>query len=363
MENRHPNTSQWMGNRLYVGKDTSVNKAKSIAIEFSEKLTLQLHEKESHKSAEVENESKESHQNESNESKVSREKESREKESKESRPKSWQLSHFEVGKRLGRGKFGNVYQAREKQHRVVVALKVLFKNQLKQAHVEHQLKREIEIQSHMRHQHVLRLYGYFYDEARVFLILEYAAGGEVYKLLQKLKTFGEEVVAFYVNCLTNALAYCHSLGVIHRDIKPENLLLDAKGDIKIADFGWSVHSPTEKRQTLCGTLDYLSPEMIENKPYDAAVDTWALGVLIFEFLCGYAPFEAKTQQETYGRIIAVDVKFPEHLSVEAKELISKMLVKDPAMRIKMLDVCKEPFILKNLALFEANKAKFLPILE
>ena len=112
-----------------------------------------------------------------------------------------QLSDFDIGKPLGRGKFGNVYLAREKRSKYIVALKVLFKNQLQQSHVEHQLRREIEIQSHLRHPNILRLYGYFYDQNRVYLILEYAARGELYKELQKSKRFSEKRSATYIASL------------------------------------------------------------------------------------------------------------------------------------------------------------------
>lgn len=122
----------------------------------------------------------------------------------------WTLQDFDIGKPLGRGKFGNVYLARERSSRYVVALKVLFKAQLQQSAVEHQLRREIEIQSHLRHPNILRLYGYFYDSSRVYLIIEYAARGELYKELQKRHTFGECRTATYIASLAHALMYCHS---------------------------------------------------------------------------------------------------------------------------------------------------------
>ena len=102
--------------------------------------------------------------------------------------------------------------------------------------------------------------------------------------------------------------------MIHRDIKPENLLLDMKGDLKIADFGWSVHAPSSRRATMCGTLDYLPPEMVEGGSHDEKVDLWSLGVLCYEFLVGSPPFEANSHNETYKRILAVDIKWPEHVS-------------------------------------------------
>ncbi|KAH8023539.1 hypothetical protein HPB51_014788 [Rhipicephalus microplus] len=162
----------------------------------------------------------------------------------------WRLQDFEIGRPLGKGKFGNVYLAREKKSKFVIALK-------------------------------------------------------------------------YIYQVCNALRYCHSKKVIHRDIKPENILIGANGMLKIADFGWSVHAPSSRRATMCGTMDYLPPEMIENNVYDEKVDLWAIGILIYEFLVGRPPFEAKTAAETYDRIRRVDLRFPAHLSDDAKDLISR----------------------------------------
>jgi serine/threonine protein kinase len=115
------------------------------------------------------------------------------------------------------------------------------------------------------------LYGYFWDSSRIYLILEFCQKGEMYKILQKAGRFPEPLAAYYISALASAFSYCHSHHVIHRDIKPENLLLDHRGNIKIADFGWSVHAPSGRRKTLCGTLDYLPPEMIEGKEYDCTL--------------------------------------------------------------------------------------------
>lgn len=240
-----------------------------------------------------------------------------------------------------------MYLAREKSSKYIVALKVLFKHQLQQSHVEHQLRREIEIQSHLRNKNILRLYGYFYDSNRVYLILEYAAQGELYKELQRCNQFSESRTATYIMSLAKALSYCHSKHVIHRDIKPENLLLGLKGELKIADFGWSVHAPNSRRQTLCGTLDYLPPEMIEGNGHDAAVDIWSLGVLCYEFLVGSPPFEAQGHAETYRRILKVDLRFPELISSGAQDLIKKLLVKAPEGRLPLRDVLTHPWILQN----------------
>jgi serine/threonine protein kinase len=122
--------------------------------------------------------------------------------------------------------------------------------------------------------------------------------------------------------MTQSLIYLHEKQVIHRDIKPENLL-NSMGTIKIADFGWSVYSPKEgRRETLCGTLDYLPPEMVTGDNHDYRVDIWSLGILLFEFCVGVPPFETDTHDETYVRIKDVDLQFPDFLSEDVKDLIS-----------------------------------------
>lgn len=225
--------------------------------------------------------------------------------------RAWVLEDFEVGRPLGRGKFGSVYLARERRSRHVVALKVLHKGQLRRSHVEHQLRREVEIQAHLRHPNVLALYGWFHDADRVFLILEYAAKGELYRRLQAAGRFSEREAATHVAQLARALRHLHSRGVLHRDIKPENLLLGLGNELKLADFGWSVHAPGDRRSTLCGTLDYLPPEMVEGLPHGRGADVWSLGVLAYELLFGAPPFEAAGHPETYRRILRVDLNFPE----------------------------------------------------
>ncbi|EGD75877.1 AUR protein kinase [Salpingoeca rosetta] len=264
--------------------------------------------------------------------------------------RKWCLDDFEIGRPLGKGKFGNVFLAREKKSKFIVALKVLFKSQLQKHNVEHQLRREVEIQSHLQHKNILRLFGYFHDEHRVYLILEYAAKGELYKILQERSRFDERTSADYIFQLTNALKYCHRKSVIHRDIKPENLLLGLENTLKIADFGWAVHAPSSRRKTLCGTLDYLPPEMIRQEPHDATVDLWSLGVLTYEFLFGNPPFEAEGHTNTYKRITSVDLRFPEHIpvSAEAKDFVKKLLRRRPSERMSLADALQHPWITKNV---------------
>ncbi|XP_049784774.1 aurora kinase C-like [Schistocerca cancellata] len=269
--------------------------------------------------------------------------------------KSWTLSDFEIGRALGKGKFGKVYLAREKNSKYVIALKVLVKSQLESANVQHQLRREIEIQSHLRHPNILKMYGYFHDKARVYLILEYAPKGELFKEIksQPQQRLDEGRTATYIAQLADALLYCHSKRVIHRDIKPENLLIGANGELKIADFGWSVHSPHSRRTTLCGTLDYLSPEMIKDHPHDENVDLWSLGVLCYECLVGKPPFESAVYDDMCRQISRAQYSFPLFVSNDARDLIAKLLVVVPQNRLPLQEVLKHQWILKN-AVTEKN---------
>ncbi|MCL4112890.1 UNVERIFIED_CONTAM: hypothetical protein GTU68_004435 [Idotea baltica] len=263
----------------------------------------------------------------------------------------WNLDDFEIGRPLGKGKFGNVYLAREKKTRFVVAMKVLFKACLEKASIIHQVRREVEIQSSLQHPNILRLFAYFHCDKRVYLILEYAKQGELYKMLhsQPGKRFTEKQSAIYVNQLASALAYCHERKVIHRDLKPENILIDGEGRLKIADFGWCVQSPNARRTTVCGTLDYLAPEIVENRPYDEKVDIWSLGVLIFELVTGKPSFETFSERETLRRIANVDVRFPRHISEQVKDLIEKMLKYRSVERLSLNQVLVHPWMTENLS--------------
>jgi len=260
--------------------------------------------------------------------------------------KQWKLDDFDIGQSLGRGKFGNVVLAREKGTKFICALKILYRDQLKKANIEHQVKREIEIQYHLRHKNILKLHGYFYDDRRVFIILDYAKGGELYKHLKAKKRFDEDTAAKYIMSLASALDYIHQHNVIHRDIKPENILLDSNGNLKLADFGWAVHTPLYRRTTVCGTLDYLAPEIVLGKHHDKKVDNWSLGVLAYEFIVGRPPFEADGDKATYLRIKAGELHFPSHVSSAAEDFIRCLLQRDPSRRMNLSEIPTHPFIKK-----------------
>ncbi len=270
---------------------------------------------------------------------------SKEKASSQTQGKGqFTLADFDIGKKLGSGKFGNVYLAREKKSKLICAIKVLKKSQLIKSGVEHQLRREIEIQSHLRHPGVLRMFGYFHDKEKVYLILEYAAKGELYNILTQKEKFDDREAAGYIRQMTKTLIHCHKKHVIHRDIKPENILMSHNGTLKLSDFGWSVHAPSSRRETFCGTLDYLPPEMIAREPHNEMVDVWALGVLTYEFICGEPPFQAETNKETYKRILNIDIHYPSHVTPDARDFISRLLKRKPEERMLLTDALDHPWL-------------------
>ncbi|CAF0749101.1 unnamed protein product [Adineta ricciae] len=272
---------------------------------------------------------------------------------------SWTVDDFEIGNLLGRGRFGYVYCGREKQTRFVVALKILFKAQLKNSKMEQQVKREIEIQSNLKHPNILRLYGFFHDEQRIYLLLEYAPGGELYRRMQTEKTLRESEAAGYVYQLSrilnllvlevrldNPINLCKNHVIV--DIKPENILIGKYGILKLADFGWSAESTsTCKRTTLCGTLDYLPPEMLNGNGYDEKIDLWCLGVLTYEMIIGKPPFDSQTQHETIRMIRSIELTFPTGTSPDLRDVITKLLRRNPSDRLPLKDVAQHVWIIKN----------------
>lgn len=233
------------------------------------------------------------------------------------------LGMFEIGRPLGKGKFGRVYLVKHRPSGYICALKVLNKIEICHDGAEVHVRREIEVHSNLKHPGIISFYGWFHDRRRIFLLIEYASGGELYKTLRKEGRFSERRAAKYAAQVAESLRYLHSKNVMHRDLKPENILIGLHGEMKLADFGYSVHAPSNRRETLCGTLDYLPPEMLRpGRPqYNKAVDQWTLGVLTYEFLTGEAPFEDSPMM-TKRRIVKGDMKpLPSTISAEAKDFV------------------------------------------
>ncbi|KAH9019452.1 kinase-like protein [Lactarius pseudohatsudake] len=243
--------------------------------------------------------------------------------------REWHLTDLDIGRPLGKGKFGRVYMARTKvEPNYILALKCLYKSEIVQARVEKQVRRKIEIQHNLRHPNVLRLNGYFHATTRskhIFLMLKFTSKGELYKQLTKYGSLSEHRSVVYIDQMADALSYLHSKHVIHRDIKPENFLLGINGELKIGNFGWSVHAPGSRRTTVCGTLDYLPPEMVEGREHNKKVDYWTLSVLTYEFIVGSPPFEEMSgYNATYKQIAKVDLRVPPKVFAEARDLITNV---------------------------------------
>lgn len=254
-------------------------------------------------------------------------------------PLNWKISDFDVGRLLGSGKFGRVYLGREKHgRRTIVAIKSIMKEDIRKERIKYQLVREIEIQKNLHHFNILKMWGYFYDSKRVYILLEYAPEGALWRVLKAATRLPNILCATYAYQMIQCLKYIHSLHIIHRDIKPENCLLGASGELKLCDFGWAVYAPSSRRTTMCGTLDYLPPEMLANEPkHNHGVDLWALGILVYELLVGKPPFEHEKNSRTLDNIRKCDYSFPAEAAVvtSGQSFIASLLKTEPDERITL----------------------------
>jgi len=242
------------------------------------------------------------------------------------------LTDFEMMDTLGTGSFGRVRLVRFKPDGKCYALKILKKSEviyLKQ--VEH-VKTEKHILERISHPFIVNLFGAFQDKNNLYLMMEYIIGGEFFSHLRKAGRFSNETSKFYAAEITLVFAYLHELSILYRDLKPENLLLDRAGHCKVTDFGFA--KKVEYRTwTLCGTPEYLAPEIILSKGHGKAVDWWALGILMYEMLAGYPPFYDEDPLGIYQKILEGKIKFPWHFDRHSKDLIKKLLTADLTKRL------------------------------
>ncbi|KAF7728052.1 camp-dependent protein kinase catalytic subunit [Apophysomyces ossiformis] len=251
-------------------------------------------------------------------------------EQRKNRPRL-KLDDFHLLRTLGTGSFGRVHLAQSRHNNRYYAIKVLKKSEvvrLKQVEHTNDEKRILES---VANPFLVNLWGTFQDDERAYMVMDYVPGGELFSVLRKSKRFPDHVAKFYAAEVTLALAYLHTKDVVYRDLKPENLLLDAHGHIKITDFGFAKHVP-DVTWTLCGTPDYLAPEVIQSKGYGKAVDWWSLGVLIFEMLAGYPPFYDEDHLRLYEKILAGKIRWPSYFDPHAKDLLKRLLTADLSRR-------------------------------
>ncbi|KAI0243951.1 spindle assembly checkpoint kinase, partial [Massospora cicadina] len=254
---------------------------------------------------------------------------------------------FSIGRPLGRGRFGTVYMAKEIQTGFICAIKYLPKKEIVRSHLERTTQREINLNGLLQNPNILHVYGSFSDEKYIYLIVEYAAQGELFSKLKGEGRFAEDAAAKYIYQVINALLHLHQNSVLHRDLKPENILVAHDGRLLLSDFGWAVQA-RKPRRSLVGTPDYISPELVEGQAYDQTSDVWALGVLTYEFLVGYTPFEVhnddKEYRATYARIAKVDLKFPNHVSPLAADFITRILKRNPHERMSLVEALNHEWI-------------------
>ncbi|KAJ8687862.1 hypothetical protein QAD02_023657 [Eretmocerus hayati] len=255
--------------------------------------------------------------------------------SKSTGKKKVTLENFEFLKVLGKGTFGKVILCREKATGHLYAIKILRKEVIiRKDEVAHTLT-ENRVLRTTSHPFLISLKYSFQTADRLCFVMEYVNGGELFFHLSRSRVFGEDRTRFYGAEIISALGYLHSQGIIYRDLKLENLLLDKDGHIKIADFGLCKEDITYGRttKTFCGTPEYLAPEVLEDNDYGRAVDWWGVGVVMYEMMCGRLPFYSKDHEKLFTLILLKAVTFPKNISLEAKELLGGLLVKDPSKRL------------------------------
>ncbi|KAI0480677.1 Pkinase-domain-containing protein [Xylariaceae sp. FL0804] len=245
----------------------------------------------------------------------------------------YSLGDFDLLRTLGTGSFGRVHLVQSKHNQRFYAVKVLKKAQVvKMKQVEH-TNDERRMLGEVKHPFLITLWGTFQDPRNLYMVMDFVEGGELFSLLRKSGRFPNPVAKFYAAEVTLALEYLHSKNIIYRDLKPENLLLDRHGHLKITDFGFAKRVP-DKTWTLCGTPDYLAPEVVSNKGYNKSVDWWSLGILIFEMLCGYTPFwDSGSPMKIYENILRGRVKYPAYVNQDAQNLLEHLITPDLTKRL------------------------------
>ena len=248
---------------------------------------------------------------------------------------------FLFEKRLGDGAFGKVWRVRHLSTQKLYAVKEVPKDKVMK--MLPQFKREVFIMYQLSHPHIIKLHSHFEDETSFYLIMELSEGGNMFHKLYREKQFYEQLAAQYFREVVLAVEYLHSHvpAIIHRDIKPENILLDSDGRLKLTDFGWSNYYNVDQpipRTTVCGTLEYLPPEIVEQKGHGTGADIWCLGVLLFEMLVGYTPFKSNAKERMLSNISKIKPKFPMSFPPVAKDLVTRMLQKNPQERMTIQQV-------------------------
>ncbi|XP_077215026.1 CBL-interacting serine/threonine-protein kinase 14-like [Tasmannia lanceolata] len=258
---------------------------------------------------------------------------------------------YEIGKLLGCGAFAKVYHARNIETGQSVAIKSISKKKIMRGGLVAHVKREISIMRRLRHPHIVKLFEVLATRSKIFFVMEYIKGGELFAKVAKGR-FSEDLSRRYFQRLISAVGFCHSRGVFHRDLKPENLLLDENGDLKVSDFGLSAVSEQIQNDglfhTLCGTPAYVAPEILAKKGYDGAkIDIWSCGVILFVLNAGYLPFNDPNLMVMYRKIYKGEFRCPRWTSPDMRRMLSRLLDTNPDTRITVDEIIQDPWFRKG----------------
>ena len=261
------------------------------------------------------------------------------KEREKSRKKKMKvkIKDYEKLKTVGLGSYGRVRLCKHKKTGEIFVMKILKKSDIiKQKQVDH-VYSEFNILSMLKHPFIVQLLGFnFEDPKYIYFILEYIQGGELFTLLRTKGSFPVPQTKFYIAHIITIFEYLHSKNIVYRDLKPENILINKNGYLKLTDFGFAKQLENEKTYTLCGTPEYLAPEIILNKGHGKAVDWWTLGILLYEMLVGIDPFSDDDPMKTYQKILKGKINFPKTIDKDAKSLIKHLLTQDTSKRFGCL---------------------------
>uniref|UniRef100_A0A8C8FZI7 non-specific serine/threonine protein kinase n=1 Tax=Oncorhynchus tshawytscha TaxID=74940 RepID=A0A8C8FZI7_ONCTS len=255
------------------------------------------------------------------------------------------MGYYEIERTIGKGNFAVVKLATHIITKAKVAIKIVDKTQLDDENLK-KIFREVQIMKMLRHPHIIRLYQVMETERMIYLVTEYASGGEIFDHLVAHGRMAEKDARRKFKQIVAAVHFCHCRNIVHRDLKAENLLLDHNLNIKIADFGFSnLFSRGQLLKTWCGSPPYAAPELFEGKEYDGPkVDIWSLGVVLYVLVCGALPFDGSTLQNLRARVLSGKFRIPFFMSTDCEYLIRHMLVLEPSRRLSMEQICKNKWM-------------------
>jgi len=287
--------------------------------------------------------------------------------------KSVELDDFQIMKVLGRGTFGKVCLVQYKPTKEYYAMKSLKKDVLLDMDQVQSTILEKKILQSLDHPFLVGMVFCFQTEERIYFIMPFIRGGELFQHLRKEKFFKEDKARFYAASMGIALEYLHNHGIVYRDIKPENILIGEDGYLKLIDFGMAkMLKGNEKAMSFCGTPEYLAPEIITGEGHNRAADWWSYGILLFEMLCGIPPFYCENTERMYDLITNAELRFPKRiqLSENAKDLIKKLLIKKQDKRLGVEkgfeEIKSHPFFQGfdfDALLAKKLEAPFIPVLK